>query len=302
MKRDESAGSALIVNADDFGLARCVNRGIIRAHERGILTSTTLLANGPAFDDAVSLARSAPGLGVGVHLNLVRGRPLTPPAEVPLLVDAGGRFDFPAFRRHLRSGGKGRGDDAAAQAAREYARQIARVRAAGLCPTHVDAERHHARFPALRASLADAAVAGGIGAARNLREPVAWTLRRLGWPGWGRAWRAALLRTYATLTGGCGGDGGGGLRRPDGMLGQCFIGAMTRGPWLRLLARPPAGVWEVMTHPGEYDAAEMSALAGEIGPSWIHAARPAELEALCDPEVRRAASTRRLRDFAIFLS
>ena len=55
----------LIVNADDFGFTRDVNEGIIEAHRHGILTATTLMANGDAFDDAVALARQTPSLDVG---------------------------------------------------------------------------------------------------------------------------------------------------------------------------------------------------------------------------------------------
>src|SRR5262249_34645691 len=73
----------VVVNADDFGLCAAVNRAIGRAHEEGVLTSASLLANGPTFDEAVAIARARPSLGVGVHLNLLRGRPL---ARVPSLV------------------------------------------------------------------------------------------------------------------------------------------------------------------------------------------------------------------------
>ena len=52
----------LIVNADDFGFTRDVNAGIVEAHLRGILTATTLMANGDAFDDAVRLAGETPTL------------------------------------------------------------------------------------------------------------------------------------------------------------------------------------------------------------------------------------------------
>jgi predicted glycoside hydrolase/deacetylase ChbG (UPF0249 family) len=69
----------LIVNADDFGLSPGVNRGILEAHEKRIVTSTSLMANTPGFDDAVRLARSAPDLGVGFHFNLTYGVPLSPP-------------------------------------------------------------------------------------------------------------------------------------------------------------------------------------------------------------------------------
>src|SRR5208283_3527101 len=81
----------LVVNADDFGFTPDVNRGIVDAHRRGILTATTLMANGSAFDDAVRLARETPTLDIGAHLVLVGGRstltgkPL-PPTVAKLLV------------------------------------------------------------------------------------------------------------------------------------------------------------------------------------------------------------------------
>jgi chitin disaccharide deacetylase len=67
----------LIVNADDFGMAPGVNRAILEAHRTGIVTSTSLLANGAAFDEAAAAARATPTLAVGVHLNLTQGRPLS---------------------------------------------------------------------------------------------------------------------------------------------------------------------------------------------------------------------------------
>ena len=76
-----------MVNADDFGFTRDVNRGIIDAHRHGILTATTLMANGAAFDDAVALARETPTLDVGVHCVLVSGRSVMDPERaLPLNV------------------------------------------------------------------------------------------------------------------------------------------------------------------------------------------------------------------------
>ena len=67
----------LVVNADDFGFTRDVNQGIIEAHRNGILTATTIMSNGAAFDDAVRLAKENPALDIGVHLVLV-GQPPFP--------------------------------------------------------------------------------------------------------------------------------------------------------------------------------------------------------------------------------
>jgi len=82
----------VVINADDFGLSPGVNQGILEAFRDGIVTSTTLLVNLPSFDDAVRKARDHPELPVGVHLSLLWGEPASSPADVPTLVDRGGRF------------------------------------------------------------------------------------------------------------------------------------------------------------------------------------------------------------------
>src|SRR5262249_57972713 len=79
----------LIVNADDFGFARGVNSGIVRAFKTGIVTSTTIMANGEAFEDAIELARANPGLAIGCHLAAVGGRPVAAPPDVPSLAGNG---------------------------------------------------------------------------------------------------------------------------------------------------------------------------------------------------------------------
>ena len=81
-----SARRRLVVNADDFGFTPDVNSGIVEAHRRGILTATTLMANGDAFDDAVRLAREAPSLDVGCHLVLIGGLSLVTGKPFPATV------------------------------------------------------------------------------------------------------------------------------------------------------------------------------------------------------------------------
>ncbi|WP_152084299.1 chitin disaccharide deacetylase [Enterobacter oligotrophicus] len=68
----------LIVNADDFGLSKGQNYGIIEACRRGVVTSTTALVNGEAIEHAAQLSHEAPGLGVGMHFVLTLGMPLSP--------------------------------------------------------------------------------------------------------------------------------------------------------------------------------------------------------------------------------
>src|SRR3989442_4639335 len=73
---------SLVVNADDFGLSAGVNRGVLEAHEAGVVSSVSVLVNAPGWTDAVQRLRDLgspllPGLGIGLHLNLTTGRPIS---------------------------------------------------------------------------------------------------------------------------------------------------------------------------------------------------------------------------------
>jgi len=60
----------LIVNGDDFGASHGINRGIMEAHQRGILTSTSLLVESPLSEEAAALSRTAPEMSVGLHVHV----------------------------------------------------------------------------------------------------------------------------------------------------------------------------------------------------------------------------------------
>src|SRR5258707_9725647 len=129
----------LIVNADDFGFTRGVNAGIVRAFKSGIVTSTTIMANGEAFEDAVSLAHANPGLGVGCHLAVVGGRPVAAPSEIPSLVDRNGVLPATLTRLVIKiARGYASGEDIA----REFRAQVRRVVDSGIEITHVDSHKH----------------------------------------------------------------------------------------------------------------------------------------------------------------
>lgn len=240
-----------------------------------MLTSATLLANAPFFCEAVGLSEGLPRLGVGLHLNIVRGRPLSPPGETPDLIGADGRFRPFRLRRF--------GPGILGQIEREYRRQFEKILAAGIRPTHIDFEKHHAWQKPLYALACRLAAEYGVSAVRTLREPVAWAVRRLGWPGWRRFAMAAALRAGTELFGSgravC-------LARPDRLLGQTHIGGMDEAVWLRLIAFLPPGTSEVMTHPGE--AEPPAAGPEEMGTSWLGEGRQRELAALVSSRVREA--------------
>jgi len=121
----------LIVNADDFGLTRGVSAGILTAHRHGIVTSTTVLVTADVDRGALAAARDA-GLGMGLHVNLTLGRPLT---NARSLVDASGRFVRDARRAAQRAAVK----DVEREVGAQIDKFLTLVRRG---PTHLDTHHH----------------------------------------------------------------------------------------------------------------------------------------------------------------
>jgi hopanoid biosynthesis associated protein HpnK len=98
MGRKDEGNIRLICNADDFGHSESVNAGVLRAHRKGVLTSTSLMVAADAAEQAVALATQTPSLAVGLHLVLINGKAVLPHKDIPHLVDANGRFRNDAVR------------------------------------------------------------------------------------------------------------------------------------------------------------------------------------------------------------
>ena len=261
----------LIVNADDFGLHASVNRGIRDAHSGGIVTSTSLMAGGEAFDEAVAIAQACPDLGVGVHLTLVGARPVV--SAVASLVDGEGNFcaSYPVFlRRYLQ--GTIRRDEVA----RELAAQIEKVTRAGIRPTHLDSHQHLHVVPGISAIVLDLARRFAIPAVRIPAEPLGFfgglspsVGRVVGRSG--LTVLAGLFRRRALAAG---------LRVPEHFFGMLAGGQLNEIALQNILQQLPAGTSEIMCHPGRPDAA----LARQY--SWDYHWSD-ELAALCAPRIRR---------------
>ena len=121
----------LAVNADDFGFARDVNLGIVEAHVRGILTATTLMANGKEFEHAVALARQHSTLDIGCHLVLVQGESLATGNPLPSSIRD---LTLAVFTRKVKP-------------YEELKAQVERIVSAGLKPTHLDTHKHTHLLP-----------------------------------------------------------------------------------------------------------------------------------------------------------
>jgi len=258
----------LIVNADDFGLAEGVNRGILEAHAAGAVTSATVLVNAPGFEDAVLRARDAPRLGIGLHLNLTQGRPVSPRDAIPSLCDrrTGQFHDWPALLARALTGRV-----ATEHVARECSAQLERLRRTGLAITHLDAHHHAHIFPGILAPVVTAARRAGLAALRVPLEPV----RSLTWRP-----RAALAQGCITLAYRAARRRVTLLRHPDHFRG---FGLTGQPDFLRrlldVLDRLKPGVTELMVHPGYWH----DRLSGWGG---LGHARRTELAALTSDAVR----------------
>src|ERR1051325_5584813 len=137
----------LIVNADDFGMTSGVNRAVIDAHTLGMVTSTSLMATGDAFDAAVTVA-AMQEISIGCHIVLLEGAPLLPPESIPSLATRNGDGS-PCFRRRLGEFIRAAtlGLLPGEEIKREATAQIEKLQRAGIHLTHADTHKHAHVFP-----------------------------------------------------------------------------------------------------------------------------------------------------------
>jgi predicted glycoside hydrolase/deacetylase ChbG (UPF0249 family) len=158
----------LIVNADDFGRSEAVNLGVAAGFRRGIITSTSIVAAGPAFESAVAMAPSLKGLGIGVHLAVDEYPPILPAADIPTLVTSDGQFNSRA-RQFLNMASNSRIKD---DLLREWDAQISKIVAAGIKLTHIDGHGHCHAHPAVTGIIVQLAARFGISHVRLPAEPL----------------------------------------------------------------------------------------------------------------------------------
>jgi predicted glycoside hydrolase/deacetylase ChbG (UPF0249 family) len=239
-----TAALKLIVNADDFGIAEAVNHGIVDSHDRGIVTSTSLMATGPAFEHAVALARTRLRLAVGVHLVLTEHRPVIGAAAAASLVGPDGRF-APHLAQLLRRQLRGR--IALAEVRLELDAQITRVRDAGIAISHLDGHQHVHVLPGVARIVAELAAAHGIRAVRYPAERVRGYML-------GRLQYARRVAEQAALGVFCAVSPLKRLRRSDHFVGFYFGGRLDEANLATVLAGlPPGRTVELMCHPGGED-------------------------------------------------
>ncbi len=271
----------LIVNADDCGLAESVNDGIFAAHDFGILSSASLLANGSAFAHAIASSLHFPGLSLGVHLNLSSGAPISDAALVPSLVNERGELYLHPIRlgiglllrrirlEHIRA---------------ELRAQVIKIFDAGVTPTHLDGHLHVHVLPQIAPLVIEIArefcircIRCPAEESRDLPASALAAWRRL--PGqWSRSAIAygvtSLAQPFREQLRAAG------LVCPDAFCGLAHTGFLNLRTLSELLASIRPGVTELMCHPG-YASAELQSLGGNLTN-----ARASELVALTAPEIK----------------
>jgi predicted glycoside hydrolase/deacetylase ChbG (UPF0249 family) len=252
-----------VVNADDFGFTPDVNEGIVTAHRDGILTATTLMANGEAFEDAVRLAAEVPTLDIGVHLVLIGGRSLLAPHKplpesVPELLAALVSRRIPIYD--------------------ELAAQVRKIQAAGIAPTHLDTHKHTHLAPPVLDVVArlsqefgipwvrrpfDLPITAASGDAPFLKRATSGALDIL---------RGRFHRVLAKR----------GCRTTDHFAGFQLTGRFRTTELIRLIQALPEGSTELMCHPGRYGESLRNA------PTRLKQSRQEELMTLLSPQTRWA--------------
>lgn len=234
----------VIINGDDFGFSSGVNQGIIKAHEQGVLTSTSLMVTGEAFEEAVALAKAHPNLAVGLHLVFGCGKAVLPPHQIPHLVDSQGNFSSDSVKAGLRY-------QFSAAARRELPleirAQLEKFRETGLPLSHVDGHLHMHCHPVILRSLVELADEFNIKVIRLPWEELSFTLNldrrdllnKLIWSGVFTGLRRYGERLLKSK----------GIRFCDRVYGLLESGQMSEDYLLGLIGQIQADFVEIYSHP-----------------------------------------------------
>jgi chitin disaccharide deacetylase len=240
----------LIINADDFGLTPGVNLAIAELHQAKALTSATLMATGAAFDDAVALAHANPALGVGCHVTLTDGVPVSLPQSIRTLLGADGKTFRPSLGDFVQMLLRGKVSEEEIE--REAFAQVEKLQHAGIHVTHLDTHKHTHLFPAVTRPLLRVAERCSVGAIRNPFER-SWSLA-LGHGNRLRRFQVKLLGNLQNRFERHPQIRDGHVLTTDGTIGISATGHLDAPTLHQLLAAlPTEGTFELCCHPGYND-------------------------------------------------
>lgn len=258
----------IVVNVDDGGLHPAVRRAVKDLSELGVVTSTTLMANGPDIEKASQLE----GVGLGVHLNLLRGKPILAKSEIPSFTDDQGLLlgsYGKLFKKYLTFGINHN------EVRKEWSAQIERILDLGVKPTHFDSEKHIHAWPTLMSIAEELAEKYGVKWLRRPHQPGGFFVSG------GGGLRLKFLAVCAAFQ-----------KRPkqigwpDAVWGIADQGHDLRPePFMEYVRSThlSCGVVEICCHPGKPEAGD-GPISGDYGPMRVDQQWKAEYDALSDPE------------------
>lgn len=233
-----------IIVADDFGRSSSINRAVIEAHRKGVLSCASLMVGGAAWEEAAELARENPELGVGLHVTLACGFSALPPGVISNLADRDGKLDSSPVRAGLRAFFD---REVRADLEREIEAQFARFRGTGLSLDHVNGHLNMHLHPSVLTAVLTRAAALGCRYVRLTRDPLFENLRLAS----GRLpYRLSHAAVFGCLSCLARGDlEAGGFRHADRVFGLLQSGDMNTGFVGSLLRELPTGISEIYFHP-----------------------------------------------------
>ncbi|HET9906033.1 MAG TPA: carbohydrate deacetylase [Anaerolineales bacterium] len=247
----------LIINSDDYGRTPDISRGIRESHLNGVVTSTTCMMNIPttAADVAIAL-KETPALGLGVHLVLTMGRPITGGAGSSITDENGNFFKYVPFVENVPQMDMG-------EVKAEWRAQIESfIKAAGRKPTHLDSHHHSSYFaPKLFRGMLELAKEYDCAIRFPFTHTISSELEET------HKHVPQLIEEFNP-------------RRPDAFLVDFYDQNATSEELLRLFNHVEDGTTEIMCHPGYVD----DAFAQE---STYNFQRERELKILTDPEIKK---------------
>lgn len=291
MKHDRSCSHVrfLILNADDFGYSEAVNEAVRRAHLNGALTSASLMVTEPAWEQAVGIARNAPGLGVGLHVSVSFDRSLLASDQIPVLVGPDGRFGADPFRVGVRYA---LSRTVRPQLLLEMEAQFKRFAATELAWSHADGHQHFHLHPAVWGHFMDLCDSYSVCRIRLPHESVVHHLRYGGDRSGANiagllAFRALRRKAKRDLE--LRSRGGRRYFVCDRVYGMLQTGNMSRAYVEHLLPRLEGITNEIYFHPGSPHSAELISgqMKGDV--------RDVELAALLDPALMRIAASHNIQ-------
>jgi chitin disaccharide deacetylase len=242
----------LIINADDFGASKSINEGIIKGFQKGIITSTTAMANMPHFIDSMKLAKKNPTLGIGVHLNLIDGKGFVL-GELSRKVAVKSMLGVIPYKKLVE----------------EFQEQFSRVDK-HVEVTHVDTHQHQGVFPNIRRAMIEVAKEYKV---KKVRLPTEYYLDLTN-PS--SLWKQALINMNGAITRIK-------LNQADFVYPKQFFGVSSTGrfnlEYLRKFSLRIKGIAELCVHPG---LIEEYVLQGD----FLEKSRPIELNALISKEAK----------------